>query len=90
MKNILKIGFYLVLISSSLFASDNPFVAPLKKVQELLDGDVTKVIAGILIAICGFYVGSGQFEKGKGYAWGLIIGISIVYGAKWIADFIWG
>ncbi len=79
-----------MVIATSLFAADNPFVAPLRKVQELLDSDVTKVIAGILIAICGFYIASGQFEKGKGYAWGLIIGISVVYGAKWIADFIWG
>jgi type IV secretory pathway VirB2 component (pilin) len=88
MKSLLKICFLILLFANSLFA--NPFTEPLEKVHALLEDDITKAIAGILIALCGFYVSSGQFDKGKGYAWGLIIGISLVYGSKWIADFIWG
>lgn len=88
MKNIFKISFLVVLFTTSLFA--NPFVEPLEKVHTLLENDVTKAIAVILLAICGFYVSSGQFEKGKVYAWGLIIGVSLIYGSKWIVDYIWG
>jgi len=88
MKSLFKICFVVLLFANSLFA--NPFTEPLEKVHELLEDDITQAIAGILIALCGFYVSSGQFDKGKVYAWGLIVGISLVYGSKYIADFIWG
>lgn len=88
MKNIFRIVFTVLLFATALHA--NPFIEPLEKVHELLENDVTKAIAVILIAVCGFYVSSGDFQRGKTYAWGIIIGVSLVYGAKWIADFIWG
>lgn len=88
MKNIFKIALLLSLVATTLFA--NPFTQPLEKVSELLENEVVKAIAALLIAICGFYVSSGQFDKGKIYAWGIIIGVSLVFGAKWLTDFIWG
>jgi type IV secretory pathway VirB2 component (pilin) len=88
MKNLFKISFIILFFATSLFA--NPFTEPLEKVASILEKDFVKAIAVILLMICGFYVSSGNFEKGKVYAWGLIIGISAIYGAKYIIDTIWG
>jgi len=88
MKRLLLSTVLVFLFASSAYA--NPFIEPLEKVNDLLEDGVVQAIAGILIAIAFFYVASGNFEKGKGYAWGVIIGISGVYAAKWIANFIWG
>ena len=88
MNKLLQIPFIIAFFATSLFA--NPFTEPLEKVASILEKDFVKAIAVILLMICGFYVSSGNFEKGKVYAWGLIIGISAIYGAKYIIDTIWG
>jgi type IV secretory pathway VirB2 component (pilin) len=88
MRNLFKISFIVLFFANKLFA--NPFIEPLEKVAELLDDGIVQAIAVLLLAVCGFYVSSGNFEKGKVYAWGLIIGTSVVFGANYIVNFIWG
>ncbi len=83
MKNILKVGLILSLMITSLFASS--MEESLNKVFDFLDEGIIKLIAGLLLIGAGGVLAFGNVEKGKVQLWCVVIGISIVYGAKTIA-----
>jgi len=84
MKVLLKISLVVALFTSALFGAD--MAGTLEKAYEFLDDGVVKSIATLLIVAAGLTIASGQFEKGKVYLWAVVIGISLVYGAKTIAE----
>jgi type IV secretory pathway VirB2 component (pilin) len=84
MKKILKVSLILSLLVTSLFAGT--MEENLNKVFDFLDDGIVKGIAGLLLVSAGGILAFGNVEKGKVQLWCVVIGISIVYGAKTIAD----
>jgi len=84
MKVLLKTSLLVALFTSALFGAD--ISSTLDKVFEFLDDGVVKSIATLLIVAAGLTLAFGNIEKGKILIWCVIIGISLVYGAKTIAE----
>ncbi|UXC30743.1 TrbC/VirB2 family protein (plasmid) [Aliarcobacter butzleri] len=86
MRKVLKIGLILSLLITSLYAGT--MAESINKVYDFLDDGIVKGIAGLLLVSAGGILAFGNVEKGKVQLWCVVIGISIVYGAKTIADAI--
>ncbi|MBN2965270.1 TrbC/VirB2 family protein [Sulfurospirillum sp. T05] len=65
------------------------FTRAISNIHALLTDVIIAGIAGLLIAACGFVIAFGDSEKGKKWGWGIVFGISLVYGSVSIANFIW-
>lgn len=83
MKNALKIMLILFVSFTSAYAD---MAGSLQKVHEFVQDDIVKAVATILFIVAGFMLASGKWQEGKGYLWGIVIGISLVYGAPEIVN----
>ena len=83
MKKIIKISLLLMLIVSNVFGSG--LSDSLLKVFDFLDNGLIQAVAGLLLVGAGFAIAQ-KGNEASGKLWAIVIGISIVYGARGIAE----
>jgi len=66
------------------------FVSAMNNFYALITDSLIASVATILVVVCGLYLAFGDTGKGKVYAFSIIFGISIIYGASSLVSAIWG
>ena len=86
MNKVLRITLVLSIFLTNMFGSE--LSDRLDKVWTFLDQGLIQSIATLLLVVAGLTLAFGNVEKGKVYLWSIVIGISIVYGARGIAELV--